>query len=152
MHFGMYLVLHFVPVLMINGLQVLYFLWLTIPRLNICLTVVLNYSIVQVRCCAAFMDYLDNTQYLLMLQYVTSVVWSSFLHSICCHKWFILFYTVNRLLSAIFFCLRAFGPCGLVLAIFSIQFSKVIILGDGDLRAASVFDFVSPELLPRCER
>jgi hypothetical protein len=50
---------------------------------------------------------------------------------------------VNRLLSAIFFCLRAFSPCGSVLAIFSIQFSKVTILGDGDLRAASVFDFLS---------
>jgi hypothetical protein len=55
---------------------------------------------------------------------------------------------VNRLLSAIFFCLQAFGPCGPVLAIFSIQFSKVIILGDGDLRAASVFDFLSPQRLP----
>jgi hypothetical protein len=60
---------------MINGLQVLYFLRLTIRRLNICLTVVLNYSTVQARCCAVFMDYLDNTQYLLMLQYDTTVLY-----------------------------------------------------------------------------
>jgi hypothetical protein len=50
-----------------------FFLRLTIPRLDLCLTVVLNYSTIQVRCCAVFIDYLDNTQYLLMPQYVTTV-------------------------------------------------------------------------------